>query len=218
MKITVRITVYKYEINVSSFSEVCFVVFTVFPANTILPAMYIYGNIIIQLFQSWLVLIYFPFVVPTPAMYIYGNVYYYLYVAISSFNSGQSSYNFLYMLFIYHMNQLLLLLNDICKWNADCQFQLYVREFSDYVHCSGMRKDKRETFRLLLSYDNESTCTRSTKNLKLIEESNFTSNYRTMYYCEYLPNTAAPLNDICQWNGNCQLQSFLVSGEKEGKV
>ena len=55
MKITVRITVYKYEINVSSFSEVCFVVFTVFPANTILPAMYIYGNIYYYLALSILV-------------------------------------------------------------------------------------------------------------------------------------------------------------------
>ena len=179
--------------------------------------------IIIQLFQSWLILIYFLFVVPTPAIYIYGNIYDYLYVAISSFNPGLSSYNFLYMLFIYHMDQLLLLLNDICKWNADCQFQLHVREFSDYVHCSGRRScvrrnDRRKKFRLLLSYDNESTCTRSTKNLDLIEQSNFTSNYRTMYYCEYLLNTTAPLNDICKWNVNCQLQSFLVSGEKEGKV
>ena len=47
MKITVKIAVYKYEINVSSFSEVCFVVFTVFSANIILPVIYIYGNIII---------------------------------------------------------------------------------------------------------------------------------------------------------------------------
>ena len=69
------IAVYKYEINVSSFSEVCFVVFTVFPVNTILPAMYIYGNI-----------------------------YYHLYMAISSFNSRLSSSNFLYMLFIHLVN------------------------------------------------------------------------------------------------------------------
>ena len=188
MKITVRIAVYKYEINV------------LFPK-------YVLSSSQSSLRMFW------------RCTYMVIFIIIYIYMTISSFNPGQSSYNFLYMLFIYHMNQLLLLLNDICKWNADCQFQLYVREFSDYVHCSGRRSCvRRETFRLPLSYDNESTCTRSTKNLKLIEESNSTSNYRTMYYCEYLPNTAAPLNDICQWNGNCQLQSFLVSGEKEGKV